>query len=145
MALTIIIACQSRALSAPSVSFGWLVPALAMNRSSGRSIVKAATASGSERSSGFTVTPSASSSALDRRAVAITAQPSAAYCRANSSPRPRFAPVMRTVGIGLVEQARHRRLVGDPADRLGQQRRDGQPADLGALGVGLAGADGIGD
>ena len=41
MALIIIIACQSRTSSAVSVFIGWLVPALAMNRSSGASIFAA--------------------------------------------------------------------------------------------------------
>ena len=45
----------------------------------------------------------------------------------------------------LVEQARDRAFVGDSADRLGEQRRDGQAADLAVLGIGLAGPDGVGD
>src|SRR5215210_8957559 len=44
-----------------------------------------------------------------------------------------------------IEQAGDAAFVGDPADRFGEQWRDGQAADLAVLGVGLAGADRIGD
>src|ERR1043165_3185071 len=128
-----------------------------MKRSSGPSTVKAATAPASERSSVSTRTPSLSSSGLDSRAVAITSQPSSEYCRANSRPRPRFAPVTRTLGMGApifpslregdgsVEQAGDRRLVGNALHRLAEQGRHAEPADLAAFGVRFAAPDRVGD
>ena len=82
--------------------FGSLVPALAMNRSSGRrSLGKAMTASASREVERLDPDAERFELGLERRAVAITCQPSAEYCRANSRPIPRLAPVMRTVGMFL--------------------------------------------
>src|SRR5687768_5120130 len=121
MQLTVSMSAQARPSSALSPSSGVIVPALAISRSSGPLMPSASrtTASRSRRSSISIRTPSASSSAEGSRAVAVTVQPLAEYCRANSRPMPRLAPVTRTLGIGrrvmvgAEEMQRHIRLVAD--------------------------------
>src|SRR4051794_414341 len=57
-------------------------------------------------------------------------------------------PSLPHQGGGLlpsVEEARHGTLVSDPADRLREQRRDGEDADLGARFGRLVGGDRVGD
>src|SRR5713226_6499462 len=50
------------------------------------------------------------------REVAITSHPSAAYCRTNSSPSPRFAPVIKTLDIICLLSARMQRQNGTQTD-----------------------------
>src|SRR5258708_9050045 len=82
------------------------MPALQMRTSMAaafRSLARRAIAARSVTSARCTSTPlpraESLAPAFGSRTVPITFQPSAAYCRARSNPRPRPAPVMRTVGI----------------------------------------------
>ena len=82
-------------------------PALLISTSIGRSFsfaasaftsVMLATSMRSTRTLGCSATRAVSDSGIsERRCVAITVQPLAAYCFANSRPSPEFAPVMSTV------------------------------------------------
>src|SRR5258708_15419134 len=82
------------------------MPALQMRTSMAaafRSLARRAIAARSVTSARCTSTPlpraESLAPAFGSRTMPITCQPSAAYCRASSNPRPRPAPVMRTVGI----------------------------------------------
>ena len=77
------------------------------------SSARAATWPGSATSRGWTVVRPSEAWASARRSAAVsglrqqarTRQPAAPYWRANSSPRPRLAPVTRTVGMGTSGRA----------------------------------------